>query len=131
MKCFPLILVVVLITAVANFTLAYGQDSKNASACQDIITNSSETSRTERIEAYYLAAQCYTKMGRVDEEQLYAAELAYAKAEILGRQITGNITAMKAREALDRLYRSLHNNSVVGIEKIYRKAEESLAQSRK
>ena len=131
MKCFPLILVVVLITAVANFTLAYGQDSKNASACQDIITNSSETSRTERIEAYYLAAQCYTKMGHVDEEQLYVAELAYAKAEILGRQITGNITAMKAREALDRLYRSLHNNSVVGIEKIYRKAEESLAQSRK
>jgi hypothetical protein len=114
--------------------LSYGQDSKNASACQDIITNSSQTSVTARIEAYYLAAQCYNKMspmGHVDEEQLYAAELAYAKAEILGRQIIGNITAMKAREALDRLYRSLHNNSVVGIEKIYKKAEESLAQSGK
>ncbi len=134
-KCFPLILVVVLITAVAYGTLAYGQ-SANASACQNIITNFSQTSLTERIDAYYLTGQCYHKIGTqrdvdVDGQALYAAQLAYAKAEILGQQITGNVTAMKAREALDRLYRSLHNNSVVGIEKIYRKAEESLVQSGK
>ncbi len=123
MKCFPLILVVALITAVANCTFVYGQDSKNATACQDIITNSSTSTLTDRIDGYYFAALCYWKIGDVDN-----AMLAFAKAEVLGRKTAENSTAIKAREGLEKLYGSLHNGLTIGIEKVYRRAEDSLSE---
>jgi hypothetical protein len=110
--------------------VATGISGKNseeaASVCADPAAGSSKATLTERIENYYLSARCYQRAGQVND-----AILIYAKAEILGRQIAGNATAAKAREILDQLYRALHNNSVLGIEKIYRKAEESLSQSGK
>ncbi len=45
--------------------------------------------------------------------------LWYAKAELQGGEI-----APKAKENLEQLYKALHNNTLIGIEKVYRRAKE-------
>ena len=134
MKYFPLISIVVLAAiAIGNCTPAYGQESKDASVCTDIITKASaETGLTDRVDGYS-GAQCYEKIFNMglDGKDLDEAELAYAKAEVLGRQIAGNPTATKAKEGLEKLYRAAHNGLTKGIEKVYMRAEESLSESEK
>ena len=135
MKYFPLISIVVLAAiAIGNCTPAYGQESNDASACTDIIAKASaEAGLTDRIDGYYSGAQCYEKIFNMglDGKDLDEAELAYAKAEVLGRQIAGNPTATKAKEGLEKLYRAAHNGLTKGIEKVYIRAEKSLSESEK
>ncbi len=83
-------------------------------------------SLTERIEGYYLVAQCQERTRQLDD-----AMFSYARAVTLGEGLAESATATKAKQRLEQLYRQTHNNTLIGIEKIYRKAKESLAQPEK
>jgi hypothetical protein len=65
-------------------------------------------------EGYYRIALCLHKQNRVEDAMLW-----YAKAEKQGGDY-----AAKAKEQLEHIYKAMHNNTLVGIEKIYRKAKE-------
>ncbi len=65
-------------------------------------------------EGYYYIALCQRKQDKIDD-----AMLSYAKAELQGGE-----AAPKAKEQLEQLYKALHNNTLIGIEKIYKKAKE-------
>ena len=81
---------------------------------------------TERIEGYYLVAQCQEKMG-----QRHDAMISYAKAVTMGWELAESATATKAKQRLEQLYKAYHNNTLVGIDKIYKKAKESLTEPEK
>jgi hypothetical protein len=53
--------------------------------------------------------------------QIEEAMVSFAKAELLGGELQ-----VEAKERLEKLYRSLHNNTTVGIDKVYKKAKEAL-----
>jgi tetratricopeptide (TPR) repeat protein len=65
-------------------------------------------------EGYYLIAVCLHKQNRIDDALLW-----YARTEQQGGEF-----AAKAKDRLEEIYRALHNNTLVGSEKIYRKAKE-------
>ena len=64
-------------------------------------------------EGYYRIALCMHKQDRVEDAMLW-----YARAEKQGGDY-----AVKAKEQLEQIYRAIHNNTLIGIEKIYRKAK--------
>ncbi|HTY60745.1 MAG TPA: tetratricopeptide repeat protein [Acidobacteriota bacterium] len=66
-------------------------------------------------EGYYLIAVCLHKQNRVDDAMLW-----YARTEQQGGEF-----AAKAKDRLEEIYRALHNNTLIGSEKIYRRAKES------
>jgi tetratricopeptide (TPR) repeat protein len=65
-------------------------------------------------EGYYYTALALRKLQKIDDALPW-----YAKAEMMGGEV-----ASKAKENLERLYKAKHNNTLVGIEKIYKKAQE-------
>jgi len=65
-------------------------------------------------EGYYLIAVCLHKQNRVDDALLW-----YARTELQGGEF-----AAKAKDILEDIYKALHNNTLIGSEKIYRKAKE-------
>jgi hypothetical protein len=65
---------------------------------------------------YYYIGQCLERQDKIED-----ANIAYAKAELLGGEI-----APKAKARLEQLYKALHNNLTIGIEKVYKKAKEEL-----
>ncbi|MBN2337702.1 MAG: tetratricopeptide repeat protein [Acidobacteria bacterium] len=67
-------------------------------------------------EGYYWIGMCEWEKKMVDE-----AIESFAKAEVLGGD-----TAPKAKERLEQLYKALHNDTTIGIEKVYRRAKEEL-----
>jgi len=71
-------------------------------------------------EGYYRIAQCQENLKQIDE-----AILSYAKAEKVGGEDPD--TARKSKARLEVLYKALHNNTTIGIDKVYRKAEEELS----
>jgi len=62
---------------------------------------------------YYYLGWCYWK-----QEQIEDAIAAFAKAAVLQCELSG-----QAKEQLEKLYKSLHNNTLVGIDKVYNKAK--------
>jgi tetratricopeptide (TPR) repeat protein len=64
-------------------------------------------------ESCYFIAYCLRMQKNVDDAMIW-----YAKAEQNGGEF-----APKAKENLEQLYKALHNNTLIGIEKIYRKAQ--------
>ncbi len=143
MKGYPLlVMAVVLFTiAVANCTLADEQQPKATPAAQEqeskqqsdfeqcaamlieFTRKHPKPTLTERIDGYYLVAQCQERLGQVDD-----AMLSYAKAATVGGELVETATATKAKERLEWLYRVLYNNTLFGIDKVYRKAKESIAE---
>ena len=149
MKCYPLlVLAVVLFTsAVANCTLA---DEKQLKAAPDAQAQESATAKqesdfkqcaemlaefthknpnptlTERIEGYYLVAQCQERMGQWND-----AMFSYARAVTLGGDLVETATATRAKEKLEWLYKATHNGTLFGIEKVYKKAKDSIAETEK
>ncbi len=81
---------------------------------------------TERIEGYYLVAQCQERTRQMND-----AMFSYAKAVTMGEEIGGSATATKAKQRLEQLYSATHNGTLFGIDKIYKKAKESMAQPEK
>jgi tetratricopeptide (TPR) repeat protein len=69
-------------------------------------------------EPYY-----YIGMSQWKQEKIEEAILSFARAELQGGDI-----AAQAKEKVEQLYKALHNNTTVGIEKIYKKAKEEPAQ---
>ena len=65
-------------------------------------------------EGYYYIGMCQRNQDQIDE-----AMVSLAKAEQFGGDV-----APKAKEYLEKLYKAMHNNTLIGIEKIYRKAKE-------
>jgi tetratricopeptide (TPR) repeat protein len=64
-------------------------------------------------EAYYYMGHSYWKLNQLEE-----AIDAFAKANVLGGDL-----AAQAKEYLEKLYKSLHNNTTVGIDKVYTRAK--------
>ncbi len=64
-------------------------------------------------ESCYFIAYCLRMQKNVDDAMLW-----YARAEQNGGEY-----APKAKENLEQLYKALHNDTLIGIEKIYRKAQ--------
>lgn len=54
------------------------------------------------------------------QDQIDEAILTFAKAEKQGGDI-----ALKAKDKLEQLYKAIHNNTTIGIEKVYKKALET------
>ncbi|MGW8181528.1 MAG: hypothetical protein ACWGQW_22595, partial [bacterium] len=67
--------------------------------------------------AYYFIALSLWKLDKVED-----AINSFAKAELL----KGNMQT-QAKENLEKLYKALHNNTTIGIEKVYKKAQTELA----
>lgn len=80
----------------------------------------------ERIEGYYLVAQCQERTRHLDD-----AMFSYARAVTVGGEIGESATATNAKQRLEQLYRATHNGTLVGIDKIYKRAKESMAQPEK
>lgn len=64
-------------------------------------------------EPYYYIGMCQWKQDQIEE-----ALLSFARAELQGGEI-----APQAKEKVEQLYKALHNNTTIGIEKIYKKAK--------
>ena len=73
-------------------------------------------------ESCYFIAYCLRMQKNVDDAMLW-----YARAEQHGGEY-----ASKAKENLEQLYKALHNDTLIGIEKVYRKAQtqEDTAEAR-
>jgi len=65
-------------------------------------------------EPYYYIGMCQWKQDLIEE-----AMLSFARAELQGGDI-----AAQAKEKVEQLYKALHNNTTIGIDKLYRKARE-------
>ncbi len=74
--------------------------------------------KAERFDAaYYYIGLCQWKLDKVEE-----AIDSFAKAVILKGDVSSD-----AKGHLEKLYKALHNNTTIGIEKVYRRAEAELA----
>jgi hypothetical protein len=54
-----------------------------------------------------------------EQKKVEEATITFAKAQLMGGDI-----APKAKEKVEQLYKAMHNDTIIGIEKIYRKAKE-------
>jgi tetratricopeptide (TPR) repeat protein len=72
----------------------------------------------EYADGWYYIGLCQRNQEKIDD-----AMISLAKAELLGGDV-----APKAKSYLEQLYKALHNDTLIGIEKIYRKAKEQLQQ---
>ncbi len=70
-------------------------------------------------EGYYKIGLCLDNQKKVED-----AILNYALAELMGGE-----DALKAKTRLEVLYKALHNNTLIGVDKVYKKAKELLAGS--
>jgi tetratricopeptide (TPR) repeat protein len=73
-------------------------------------------------DGYYWIGMCQWAQGAIDDNQelIDAAKLSFAKAELLGGEF-----APKAKENLELLHKKQHNDTTIGIDKVYRKAKET------
>ncbi|NWG14306.1 MAG: tetratricopeptide repeat protein [Acidobacteria bacterium] len=69
--------------------------------------------------AYYYIGLSQWKLGQVENHE---APLSFAKAYLLKGEMSG-----QAKEHLEKIYKAIHNNTTIGIDKIYRRAESELA----
>jgi tetratricopeptide (TPR) repeat protein len=67
-------------------------------------------------QGYYKIGQCLENQKKIDEAVQY-----YAAAELMGGE-----EAPRAKSRLEVLYKALHNDTLIGIDKVYKKAKELL-----
>jgi tetratricopeptide (TPR) repeat protein len=67
-------------------------------------------------EGYYYVGLCLQKQEKIDDAMLW-----YAKAELQGGE--GRASTL-AKENLEKMYKAIHNNTLIGVEKVYKKAKE-------
>ncbi len=72
----------------------------------------------KRGEPYYYIGMCQWKQDQIED-----AILSFACAELQGGDI-----APQAKEKVEQLYKALHNDTTIGIDKVYRKAKEQLGK---
>ncbi|MEJ2112089.1 MAG: hypothetical protein P8Z37_19725, partial [Acidobacteriota bacterium] len=89
-------------------------NSYEAGKYQEAITYFDRALKIEKFQdGFYYIGQCYWKLGDPEKAHDY-----FAAAEILG----GNITA-QAKEHKEQLYKALHNDTLIGIEKVHKRAQ--------
>ncbi len=66
-------------------------------------------------EGYYKIGQCLENLKQIDDAMIY-----YAKAALMGGEY-----AERAKARLELLYKALHNDTLIGIDKVYTKAKET------
>lgn len=111
-----------------------GQLHKVRRACYHIIASDLfDNDNFEDAARYYKEAvqaepyaQGYYKIGLSldNQKKIEEAMVYYAMADLVDRE-----SAPNAKSRLETLYRALHNQTLIGIDKVYKKAEESLAGS--
>ncbi|PYV13222.1 MAG: hypothetical protein DMG07_15110, partial [Acidobacteria bacterium] len=69
--------------------------------------------------AYYYIGLSQWKLGKVENEE---APLSFAKAYLLKGEMSE-----QAKEHLEKIYKAIHNNTLINIQKIYDRAKEELA----
>jgi len=67
-------------------------------------------------EGYYKIGQCLENLKQIDDALIY-----YAKAALMDGEY-----AERAKARLELLYKALHNDTLIGIDKVYTKAKETL-----
>jgi hypothetical protein len=83
----------------------------------DAITSLMRALKAEKFDAaFYYIGLCQWKQNQVED-----AMVSFAKAELLKGEMRE-----QAKERLELLYKSVHNNTTIGIEKVYRKAQSEL-----
>ena len=96
-----------------------GVDLMERGNYSDAIFAFEEALKEERYpEGYYMIGQCLERQKEVEKAIDY-----YAVAELMGGE-----DASIAKARLELLYKALHNDTLVGIDKVYRKAKELLAE---
>jgi hypothetical protein len=86
----------------------------------DAIKEFQQAQKSEKYgEGYFYIGMSYRKLDKVDPEAIDA----YAKSELLGGE-----TKQKAKDNLEQVYKALHNQTLIGIEKVYKRAKEQLNQ---
>ncbi len=88
--------------------------------CDAAITYFKKTAQSEQYgQICYQIGLCLDKQKEIESAMLY-----YAMAELVDGE-----NAPRAKSRLEILYKALHNQTLVGIEKVYKKAKESLAEN--
>ncbi len=83
----------------------------------EAITEFEKALEAERYsQGYYGIALCYDNKKSVDEAILY-----YAIAELMGGE-----DASKAKARMETLYKAIHNDTLIGVDKVYSKAQKVL-----
>jgi len=72
--------------------------------------------------AYYYIGLSQWKLGKVENDE---APLSFAKAYLLKGEFSD-----QAKEHLEKIYKAIHNNTTIGIDKIYKRAETELASDK-
>jgi hypothetical protein len=86
----------------------------------DAISAYKEALKDEKYaEGYYGIGLCLDNQKAIEDANLY-----YAMAELMGGE-----SASKAKARLETLYKALHNNTLVGLDKVYQKARESMQET--
>jgi len=67
-------------------------------------------------DGFYYIAQCYWRLGDPEKAHDY-----FAAAEMMGGSLTE-----KSKQHKEELYKTLHNNKLIGIEKVHKRAQEIL-----
>jgi hypothetical protein len=98
-----------------------GLDYVGRKNCPQAIKYLQETLKIEQVgAAYFYIGQCQWHSDSIPEAMNSFAKCATLKGEF----------ATQAKDSLEKLYKALHNNTLVGIEKVYTKAEKELAQEK-
>jgi len=69
-------------------------------------------------EGFYYIARCHWALSEVQTDSVETAHDFFAAAEIFGGDLTE-----KAKEYKEQLYKPLHNNTLIGIEKVHKRAQ--------
>ncbi|MDR1727577.1 MAG: hypothetical protein LBT74_06570 [Acidobacteriota bacterium] len=102
-----------------NIGAAYYNDKKYDQAIASVVN----ALKVEKYaDGYYLIGRCLDEQRKVDN-----ALVAYAKAQLTGEagDAAAQAVAAKAKDRLEVIYKALHNNTTIGIDKQYRKARET------
>lgn len=95
-----------------------GMDLMEKDKFEEAIKAFRQALKSERYDVgYFSIGQCLENQQKVEE-----AMVEYAKAELQGGEV-----ASKAKERLELLYKALHNDTTIGIDKKYKQAKEELA----
>jgi len=94
-----------------------GMNAYEAGRFAEAIKSLQQALKAERYgEGYYYIGMSLWKMDKVEDAMLY-----FARAEIQGGEVAG-----QAKDKLEQLYKALHNNTTIGIDKVYKKAKEQI-----
>ncbi len=104
---------------ISNFIIGLNYYEKDK--CPEAIRYFRETLRAQKMAApYYYIGHCQWKTDKVEE-----AIDSFAKAVLLKGEVSP-----QAKEYLEKLYKALHNQTTIGIEKVYKRSQQELDEGK-